>query len=120
MLDGNIIDEDTYGSDSPPDWDGSNLADSHPRHNAQLADYTWRADNSQYAPGRLDFVLYTDSVIREAKSFVLDTQDMNSADLATHGMLRQDCADASDHLPLVVDFDFGDRALVRAAAKPSR
>ncbi len=108
LLDGNIINDDIYGADSPPDWDGSNLADVHPRHNAKLADYTWRADNSQFPPGRLDFVLYTDSVMRVAKSFVLDTLDMNSADLSAHGMLRQDCAEASDHLPLVVDFVFGD------------
>ncbi len=107
MLDGNIIDEETYGPDSAPDWDGSNLADVHPRHNAKPADYTWRSDNSPYPPGRLDFALYTDSVMHEAKSFVLDTLDMGPVDLDAYGLLREDCAEASDHLPLVIDFALG-------------
>jgi endonuclease/exonuclease/phosphatase family metal-dependent hydrolase len=109
LLDGNIINEDIYGADSPPDWDGSDLTDLHPRHNAKAADFTWRSEGSPYPPGRLDFALYTDSVMCADKSFVLDTVDMDPAALTAHGLLRQDCADASDHLPLVVDFALGDR-----------
>ena len=33
LLDGDIIDEEAYGPDSPPDWDGTSLADLHPLHN---------------------------------------------------------------------------------------
>lgn len=107
LLDGNIVDEATFGPDCPPDWDGSNLADPIPLHNAGPAAYTWREDNSSFAPGRLDFVIYTDSVMSVGKSFVLNTLDMSAEDLAAYGLLAGDTASASDHLPVVVDFRFG-------------
>lgn len=43
LLNGDIVDESTYGADSSPDWDGSALTDAHPLHNAAVtADYTWQ------------------------------------------------------------------------------
>jgi len=58
LITGNIIDEATYGVDSPPDWDGTDLADAHPVHNVTgIDDYTWRNDPSGYPRGRLDYVL---------------------------------------------------------------
>lgn len=108
LLDGNILDESTFGSDSPPDWDGSNLADAVPWHNAAPAAYTWRSETSWYPPGRLDYFLYTDSVMSVAKSFVLDTEDMSAGNLAAYGLLTQDSAEASDHLPIIVDFNLGE------------
>ncbi len=107
LLDGNIIDESTFGSDSSPDWDGSNLAEPVPAHNAAPAAYTWRSETGWYAPGRLDYVVYTDSVLSVAKSFVLNTEEMSAADLAANGLLGQDSADASDHFPIIVDFNLG-------------
>ncbi len=108
LLEGNIIDESTFGSDSPPDWDGSHTADPVPAHNAAAAAYTWRSETSWYPPGRLDYVIYTDSVMSVVKGFVLDTQTMSAADLAAYGLLAQDSAEASDHLPVIVDFVLGD------------
>ncbi len=109
LLDGNIINEDVYGTDSPPDWDGSQLAELLPVHNAGPGTYTWRSEGSKYAPSRLDYVLYSDSVMRVDKSFVLNTLDMAPADLAVYGLRQQDTPETSDHLPIVVDFTFGDR-----------
>ncbi|MCI0333260.1 MAG: hypothetical protein L0228_08565, partial [Planctomycetes bacterium] len=110
LLSGNIVDNATYGADSPPDWDGTSLADLHPLHNGTgPADYTWRNDTSIYDPGRLDYVLYTDSVARVANHFVLNTVDMSAADLAATGMQTYDVTITSsnyDHLPLVADFRF--------------
>ena len=54
-----------------PDWDGSSLADARPVHNGTgLDEWTWRDDGSGFAPGVLDFVLYTDSVLDVSHSYV--------------------------------------------------
>jgi endonuclease/exonuclease/phosphatase family metal-dependent hydrolase len=106
LLSGNIIDEAHYGADSPPDWDGTDLKDARPLHNAGPAAYTWRDDESAFGPSRMDFIIYTDSVLNVAREYVLNTLDMSAEALAAHGLRRDDTATASDHLPLVVDFDF--------------
>jgi endonuclease/exonuclease/phosphatase family metal-dependent hydrolase len=110
LIDGNIIDESTYGPDSLPDWDGSSLADLHPLHNATGPDdYTWRNDNSSFDPGRLDYVIYSDSALDVANMFVLNTVAMWPADRAATGLEQfditvDDDGEVYDHLPLVVDF----------------
>ena len=117
LVDGNIIDESTYGSDSPPDWDGSSLTDAHPLHNGSGPDdYTWRNDNSPFDPGRLDYIIYSDSALDVGNQFVLNTVDMSAAELAATGLQQFDITvdlvgDVYDHLPVVVDFrvfDFAD------------
>lgn len=110
LLNGDIRDEARYGEDFPPDWDDTALADLHPRHNIDGADdYTWRNDNDQWAPGRIDFIIYTDSVLEVAKKFVLNTTTMTDEDLRAAGLERFDVTVDNegkefDHLPLVVDF----------------
>jgi endonuclease/exonuclease/phosphatase family metal-dependent hydrolase len=111
LIDGNIVNQATYGSSSPPDWIGTSLGDAHPLHNASgPADYTWRNDQGIYAPGRLDYVLYTDSVARIAHKFVLNTVDMSASELAATGLQTYDVTDNTqgnyDHLPQVEDFRF--------------
>ncbi|MCH8839068.1 MAG: endonuclease/exonuclease/phosphatase family protein [Planctomycetes bacterium] len=117
LVDGNIIDESTYGSDSPPDWDGSFFTDAHPLHNGSGPDdYTWRNDNSSFDPGRLDYIIYSDSALDVGNQFVLNTVDMSAAELAATGLLQFDitvdlAGVVYDHLPVVVDFrvfDFAD------------
>lgn len=110
LIDGNIIDEATFGPDSPPDWDGTNLTDLHPYHNiVGPADYTWREDGSGFAPGRLDYIIYSDSALDVANSFILNTVTMSSAQLAATGLQQFDITKDFvgtyyDHLPLVADF----------------
>lgn len=110
LLDGDIQNEARYGADFAPDWDDSALTDLHPRHNGDgTDDYTWRNDNDQWDPGRLDFIIYSDSVLEARHSFVLNTTTMSDEDLAAAGLERLDVTvDATgaefDHLPLVVDF----------------
>ena len=111
LLTGDIIDEEQYGADSTPDWDGTALGDALPLHNAGPAAYTWRNESSSFGPGRLDFVLYSDSALSAAKSYVLNTLDMSATDLAAYGLEQQDTAVASDHMPIVVDFDFCGQAI---------
>mgnify|MGYP003681948515 CR=1 FL=1 len=109
LLTGDIADEGTYGPDIPPDWDGTDLADALPRHNASGEDtYTWRDDTQPYNPGVLDRILYTDSVIRVDNAFVLNTTIMSESALdatvleAGDEMLDPEMGNY-DHLPLVVD-----------------
>ncbi|MBL8878110.1 MAG: endonuclease/exonuclease/phosphatase family protein [Phycisphaerales bacterium] len=112
LLCGDIIDETTFGPDAPPDWDGSCLLDAHPLHNvAGPDDYTWREDSSPFDPGRLDYVLFSNSRIRIAHRYILNTATMSPDDLAAAGLQQYDTILTPpgdyDHLPLVIDFRFG-------------
>lgn len=110
LVDGNIIGEVHYGPDFMPDWDDSRMTDLHPLHNiCGPADYTWRDDTDQWAPGRLDYIVYTDSVLTALKKFVLNTTTMSKRTLRAAGLERLDVTVDEeglkfDHLPLVVDF----------------
>jgi len=110
LITGNISDTGTYGFGGPPDWDGTSLADAHPRHNVSgTEDYTWRNDNSIFDPGRLDFVIYSDSALDVANSFILNTVSMSPAERSATGLEEFDItldnsAQVYDHLPVVVDF----------------
>lgn len=113
LLTGAISDTATYGAAAAPDGDGTALADAMPYHLTGREAYTWRGDNGVFAPGRLDYVVYSDSVLRLVRSYVLWTPDLPEDYLAAAGLQREDTAVASDHLPVVVDFSF-------AAADSSR
>jgi endonuclease/exonuclease/phosphatase family metal-dependent hydrolase len=110
LLTGDIVNEADYGPDTPPDWDGTPLADALPRHNGTGEEtYTWRDDTQPYNPGELDRILYTDSVLSVDHAFVLNTMAMTKADLAAAGLeagdvLLNPSTGHYDHLPLVVDF----------------
>lgn len=108
---GDIQDNARYGVDSSPDWDGSDNTILDATHNAVAGaeTYTWRNDTSQFAPGRLDYMVYTDSVLAPSKGFVLNTAAMTETDLAATGLQPFDSVyDGTigfyDHLPVVMDF----------------
>ncbi len=103
MLTGDIQDEAVHGPDRAPDWDGSSITDLFPRHAAGREVYTWRDDAGSYMPGRLDFIFYTDSVIDDARGYVLFTGDLSPDALAAAGLEAADSTVASDHLPVVCD-----------------
>ena len=110
LITGDIADEQTYGGDCAPDWDDSELTDAHPLHNAAGPDdYTWRNDNGRWDPGRLDYVIYSDSVLEAVHAFVLNTTIMSDEQLTRAGLEKFDVTldmvgAHFDHLPLVVDF----------------
>ena len=112
LITGNIIDEAKFGPDLHPDWDGSDLVDLKPRHNGRGSQsYTWRDDQLPFAPGALDRILYTDSVLRATHSFVLNTTAMTREELDRAGLQEDDVLYGGgpgnfDHLPMVVDFEF--------------
>lgn len=95
------------------DWDDSSSSDSLPLHNVVGPEaWTWRDDPMGFAPGVLDFVLYTDSVLKMDHRYILNPWEMSAAELATTGLQATDFmfdkqnpqANSIDHLPLVVDF----------------
>ena len=110
LLTGDISNEAAFGADSPPDWDGSGLADAHPLHNLNgPADFTWSDGPGGYPDGRLDYILYTDSVATATKKFILNTVTMTPAQRSATGLQQLDVTKSNsvtdfDHLPLVVDF----------------
>jgi endonuclease/exonuclease/phosphatase family metal-dependent hydrolase len=109
-LTGDIGDNERYGADFLPDWDATGLVDAKPPHNlVGPAIYTWRNDTSQYDPGRLDYIIYSDSVLTAEKAFTLNTMTLSPALLELYGLEEYDVAEDEfgrevDHLPLVVDF----------------
>jgi hypothetical protein len=104
LLYGDILDEEKYGADIDPDWDGTPLTDLLSRHTETYHTFTWRDDETSFSPGRLDYIVYTDSVLRVAKHYILDTAELSEAKLAEYGLSADDTLLATDHLTLVVDF----------------
>ena len=104
LLTGDIVDNATFGPDTAPDWDGSPLADVVSRQTEKRFAYTWRSDTSSFAPGRLDFLIYSDSVVEVGNHFILYTPEMSASERAPYGLQAQDVTAVSDHLPHVGDF----------------
>jgi endonuclease/exonuclease/phosphatase family metal-dependent hydrolase len=102
---GQIQNTDRFGPPAAPDWDGTPLLDTNPRHTgAPLHTTTFEAGGAgSYPPGRLDYVYLTDSVLEAVHAFTLNTEALSDAALDTYGLQRNDTTIGSDHLPLVVD-----------------
>lgn len=110
LVNGDIYDEGKYGPDLEPDWDQTELADALPNQNGSLASfYTWRNDAEPFLPGALDRIIYSDSALEIANSFVLNTNLLADQLLQELGLLKNDvlldpAIGYYDHLPVVVDF----------------
>jgi len=104
LLSGDIVQTNAYGVGALPDWDGTAWADALPRQTHDPFTYTWRDDgNSNFPPGRLDFLLYSDAVLSLEHGFVLRSEVLPADVLAASGMLADDTGGASDHFPVVCD-----------------
>jgi len=105
LLTGQIVNTGQYGQPHAPDWDGSHLADLFPLHTGSRMGFTWQVDEGGFWPGKLDYFIYSDSVMEVVDSFVVNTATMSKTQLATYGLEKDDCRMASDHLPVVVDVE---------------
>lgn len=103
LLTGDIVDEEEFGADFAPDWDGSALISPALLQTERRMGYTWRAESGSYWPGRLDYALLPDSAVQLAGGFLVYTAAMSQEVLAQYGMHSDDSTAASDHLPLVLD-----------------
>ncbi len=101
---GDISDNVAFGPDFGPDWDGSPLGDVVSSQTEKRMAYTWRNDNSTFAPGRLDFAIYSDSVVTLGNHFILYSPEMSAAQRTLYGVQANDVTTVSDHLPHTVDF----------------
>lgn len=100
---GDIMDENTYGSDYPPDWDDTPIIDLFSRHTEKRMGYTWRNDGSSFNPGKLDYIFYSDATIDSGRHYVVNTLAMSPESLANYGLEWDDTQEASDHLPRIFD-----------------
>lgn len=104
LLYGDIVNENIYGSFFIPDWDGTAFDDVIPMTTNTPMAYTWATDFSSFSPGRLDFIIYSGSVLEVKNSFNLYTPALSTNDLNANNLEDFDTPIASDHLPVVADF----------------
>ncbi|MDP6987706.1 MAG: hypothetical protein QGG74_06645, partial [Phycisphaerales bacterium] len=64
---------------------------------------TWQEDGQSYTPGRLDYIVISGSSLSQDMAVVLDTLDLPEPALRTMKLQQGDTAQASDHLPVIVD-----------------
>ena len=104
MLTGDIINEIKYGQDFSPDWDGTALEDVKPFNPGMPTTFTWYNENSAFGAGRLDYIVYSGSVLELGTNFSLHSKTLPQEFLDTTFLQRNDTYEASDHLPIVADF----------------
>jgi len=102
LITGNIYFNGLWGEDFAPDWDGSFLDDAKPYVTNTGMTYTTNAGS--YPPGRLDFIVYSGSVMKLVNSYNFDTKKLSPELLYEYGLNAND-TEVSDHLPVVADFD---------------
>ena len=105
---GDIVDENQYGVDFPPDWDSTAVAELFPRQSHKRMGYTWRSDGSSFNPGKLDYIFFSDATIDSGKYYILNTLAMNDIALDYYNLQWDDTQEASDHFPLVFDISIND------------
>jgi len=106
LVTGDIVNTSIYGEKFAPDWDSTYLMDSKSPTTNMPSTFTWYNEGSSFAPGRLDFIVFTNSVIELKNNFVLFTNALPQDSLAKYNLVYNDVTRASDHLPHVADFDF--------------
>ncbi len=103
---GDISNEYVYGNDFLPDWDGTIFEDAKPVTTGYPGTFTWNSDNSSYPKGRLDYFIYSGSVLQKTNGFALFTRLLGRDILDKYQMNAEDTDNASDHFPVFVDFKF--------------
>lgn len=106
LITGDIFYNGIYGVDFNPDWDETALADSKPITTNTNTTFTWFSESSSFFPGRLDYIVYSNSVLEKENGFSLFTRALPADSLTKYNLQKEDVVNASDHLPLVVDFSF--------------
>lgn len=106
FLEGDIQNEFSYGEDFNPDWDGSSLKDMLAYATHTPFAITWHDNYSSYVPGRLDYIIYTDAVLKLQNGYNLFSSTLPVDSLTAYQILEGDTKNASDHIPVVADFSF--------------
>lgn len=106
LLTGDITNNTNHGPDFDPDWDGSAFEDAKPFNPELPTSFTWYSSGSSFSAGRLDYMVYSGSVMHLDNTFSLYSPALPADTLGQYGILSDDTNSASDHLPLVADFTF--------------
>lgn len=106
LIKGDIVNEGIYGPDFNPDWDGTAFEDLKPGNPDSPTTFTWYSTSSSFGAGRLDYIVYSGSVLEATNGLSLHTSTMHPDSLLAYGLEKNDTEIASDHLPLVGDFQF--------------
>lgn len=101
---GDIKNENLFGSDFHPDWDESDFEDAKPIATGIPSTITWYDQYSSFNPGRLDYIVYSGSVLELNNSFSLFTPRLAQDTLSKYELANYDSVWASDHMPCVADF----------------
>jgi exonuclease III len=105
FLTGEIANNSSFGPDFRPDWDNTDLEDAKPYTTNLPFTFTWYNDFGSYSAGRLDYVIYTGSQMKLNNSYALWSPALSTVELSNLGLQRDDVPRASDHLPVIADFD---------------
>ena len=101
LLYGRIQDSLAYGASFSPDWDGSPFTDLCPQQLQRPMTFTWRGKG--FFPGRLDYIIYSDSALRIGRNFVFDTVGLPESLLKQYDIREQDAPNTYKHQPVVAD-----------------
>lgn len=100
---GDIADNETFGPDFSPDWDGSPLEELVSRQPNRRLAYTTYKEDSPIGPTFIDRFAYTGSVVEIANHFILHTPLLSDDLLRLYSLYPEDTKLASDHVPHVAD-----------------
>ena len=90
--------------------DGPGLARARPLHLTRRSAITWRPASGEIPPRKVDYVLYDDARLRLLRRFVLDSSRLPKKQRARLGLVVTDSLTVSDHLMLVTDLAFREKA----------
>jgi endonuclease/exonuclease/phosphatase family metal-dependent hydrolase len=99
------------------DLDNSNLAVAQPYQLDGRTNVTWTDRTQPFVPGRLDYVVTSDSSLETTQEFVFDSAHLPPRWLEHHNLQAADSAVLSDHRPLVIDLAW--RVEPAGAASPA-
>ncbi len=119
LITGDIFYENNYGPDFNPDWDDTSLEDAKPFTTGMPMTFTWYDEGSSFSPGRLDYIVYSGSVLEIKNSFAFFTKGLSSDSLSAYNLLPGDSQFAADHIPVVADFEFKELTGVEQTSIPS-
>lgn len=117
LLTGDLFYQAIYGPDFDPDWDNTPLEDGIPYVTNQPLAITWYNPSSSFSPGRLDYIVYSGSVMDLKNIYSLFTPALPEDSLTHYNLFGQDVVFASDHLPVVADFELNLSSAVRVPGK---
>ena len=106
LLTGDIYDESSHGNDFSPDWDGGALTELPAVQTDQAMNYSWQNDGSEWAPGKLDYIIVGPSALSVLADFTLETAHIPEERLADFGLQAGDDLAASDHFMVCADLAF--------------